>query len=397
MASAGELFINLGIKGADKTIGAISSTKKGMGELASTSIEAKAAILGALYGLERLMAHSGQLGTSLVNASTTLDMQKKTLQQYQYAARQAGASNEEMIGSFKSLQTAMAQVDLNKGMPEYLKLITTRLAAVGESVNIADKDNIPKMMQYFSHYAQLKGVSAREKQLALGQFFSPEIIAGMMRGNFNPAELVKAPTLSDATLEQNNKINIAWSNLHNKIEQATAKFNARHGKQLIDDIDKVTTSVLKLVGAFTTLAEKLQVFTKLGKAFEGWTMFFDAANEGVAATNDLAAGGKKAEARIAQIKDVAKYAPSTVIALFKDKDVQSLAVPGFAPVIAAIHAAIGNAGNTTVIQNIDHHGDAKDTKAVGSVHKTAAKAAHEHNQRQHNKAVRTNAAGNQGN
>src|ERR1700744_4238817 len=101
----GSLFLNLGIKGSEKTVGALTDVKKGLGELGSMSLEAKAGIVAAMYALEQLFATSGKAGTDLTNFNAITGESVKTLQQYQYAARQVGVSNQEVEGSFKTLQS----------------------------------------------------------------------------------------------------------------------------------------------------------------------------------------------------------------------------------------------------------------------------------------------------
>src|SRR5581483_1123829 len=98
----GDLFVELGIRGSEKTISAFTNVKQEMGGLASMSLEVKAAIVGALYALEQLVAHSNALGTNLATTSTVLGVSAKTLQQYGYAALQVGSNLEEVEGSFKS-------------------------------------------------------------------------------------------------------------------------------------------------------------------------------------------------------------------------------------------------------------------------------------------------------
>jgi hypothetical protein len=54
----GELWVNFGIKGTHNAAKDLSKVKTGMTEIKAMSIEAKAAIVGAIYALERMMSSS---------------------------------------------------------------------------------------------------------------------------------------------------------------------------------------------------------------------------------------------------------------------------------------------------------------------------------------------------
>ena len=256
----GELFVNLGIKGSDKAVGALSDVKKGLGEVSSMSIEAKAGILAALYGLERLTAQSGATGTGLTNFAAMTGLSMKQLQQWQYAARQAGESSEDFTGSLKGVQNTVSNMLLGKGAPEGLGLVSR-----------AVKDFDPTRLRD-TFYVMTKLQEAAQKlpkdlgTQALKSFgLSEGAIAAMRRNAFTPEQLSKAPTYNDGEIRQLDKANIAWSNLGNKVEMLIGHLNAAHGGQLVNDITKIADAVFKLINALLVLADKLKVFTEFSK------------------------------------------------------------------------------------------------------------------------------------
>lgn len=273
MASIGELFVNLGIKGADQTVGALTNVRKGLQNLSSMSLEAKAGILGALYGLQRLTAASGQVGTSLTNFTALTGQSARQLQQWQYAARQAGISGEEMSGSVKSVQNAMANMLLGKGAPEGLGLVAQAAGGIDS-----------KKLQDPFYMLQKLQVAAQRLNPAIGNValksfgLSEGVIAAMRRGVFRPSILNRAPTYTDNEIQQLNKANVAWANLGNTIEMAIGRWNAAHGPKLVDDISKLVPKVLDLANAFVKLADTLKIFEGISKAIEGWTMIFGGAS-----------------------------------------------------------------------------------------------------------------------
>lgn len=279
----GELFLNLGVKGSEKTIGAIAGVKKGLSETASLSLEAKAGILGAMYALEQLFSTSGKAGTSLTNFNSLTGESVRTLQQYQYAGRQVGLSNDQVADSFKSLQSAMAKTAyLGEGLPKGMNQVAIALKRNFSQLDIRDFAAHPeKLIQVLQEYAQKeKNVGLRNEVLSSIPGAN-SIISGLTRNAFRPDVLNKAPTYSDREVNQLDKANIAWSNLGNKIEMAVGHFNAKHGLQLVTDISKITDQVVKLADAFVKLFEQLKVFQGIGKAFEGWTEIFKGVSTGV--------------------------------------------------------------------------------------------------------------------
>lgn len=261
--SVGELFVNLGIKGSEKTLGSIAGVKKGMSETASVSLEAKAAIVGAMYALERFFAASGARGTSLTNFNALTGLSAKQLQQWQYAARQAGVANEEFAGSLKAVQTGMTNMLLGKGAPEGMALVANKVGF--DPKRARDTFYVMEQLQKFA-----KTVPADVGNSVLKTFgISEGTIAAMRRNAFNAQAFSKAPVYSDSQFQALDRANIAWSNLGQKIEMAIGKFNAKHGGQLVKDISIMVDAVLKLADALEKVATRFKLIQTLGMALSG--------------------------------------------------------------------------------------------------------------------------------
>jgi hypothetical protein len=386
--TAGEFFVNLGIKGAEKTVGAISSVRKGLNETASTSIETKAAIVGVMYAFERMFAASGAMGTGLTNFNSLLGVSTKTIQQYQYAARQMGVANEDTANTFRALQGLMSKTLMGEGAPKGL----ARVAALTGGISPQDILNFQKspdlLIQKLQQYAQ------REKNLGLRNEvlksfnLSDAMIAAMSRNAFSPSQLAKAPMYSENEIHALDRANIAWSNLGTKIEMAIGKFNAKHGGQLVKDISHITDEVLRLVEAFTRLAEKLKVFDWIGKIFQGWSLIFEGATTAV----DKMGSAKGRTQLGGDIKDFFKEMPSVFGAMLddispetKDKFKQILYgdTPFYKPLPQGTAGAVtprmppaagpstSNTQNVNVNQTLNFSHDGKDHKQTGDSTKKA--------------------------
>lgn len=281
----GNLFVALGVKGNKKAIGAIGDVKKNLKETAGMGLEAKAAILGAVYALERMFAKSGQVGTDLTNFNATLGVSAKTLQQYQYAARQVGVSNEAVEGSFRSLQGSITKTLMGKGAPEGLARVAQVVAQIGKNMSPIDLEefaNDPsKLLQRLQEYAQLEQNAGLRNETLKSFGLGDDMVAALTRNAFKPEVMSKAPTYSDNEIAQLDKANIAWSNLGNKIQMSIGHLNAAHGGQLIKDISALADQVLRLSESFLKLAEKIKLFEGIGKVFEGWDIIFNGIGKGV--------------------------------------------------------------------------------------------------------------------
>lgn len=334
--NVGELFVSLGVKGTDKTIQAFTQVKTGLGDVASLSIEAKAGILGALYAFEHLTAASGAAGTNLTNFNALTGISTQNLQQWQYAARQAGVSADEMNSSMKGVQSAMTNMLLGNGQPAGFGAVASR---VGLDANkLRDTQYVLQQLQKYAQSVPPELANNILKSFGLGE----GVVAGMIRNKFTPGALAKAPTYSNREIGALDRANIAWSNLGNKIEMAVGHFNAAHGGQLVKDIDHITTQVIKLAEAFIKLAETIHVFEGLGKIFEGWSKIFESINFFA----DALGGDKKKQGVIGE---------------------NMRALIGPAPIIPNTSTQKNN--NININQNLNFQHDGKDHKKTGeSVH-----------------------------
>lgn len=307
-----ELFVNLGVKGAEKTVSAFTAIGQQLKGLGNLSLETKAGILAAMYALEQLTAKSGAAGTALTNFSALTGESAKTLQQYQYAARQVGISNDETTSTFKTLQDQMSKTLLGKGAPAGLG----RVAQLTGGITAADVDKFMKnpelLLQRLQTYAQKeKRVGLRNE--ALKSFgLSENMIAGLSRGAFRPEVLKKAPAYSDKEIQSLDKANIAWSNLGNKIEMAIGHFNAMHGQQLVKDFAMITDKVLLLVNALLKLADTLKLFKGLAMVTSGAASLVDTLTK--LTTNPSKEAPKIKES----VTDFVKELPSVFEAAFDD-------------------------------------------------------------------------------
>lgn len=367
--SVGELFVNLGIKGAEKTVGSLGEVSKGLGEIKHMSLEAKAELLAVAYEFEHLMSKSGQTGTSLVNFQALTGLSAETLQRWQYAARQAGDSAEDFEGSLKGVQNSVSNILMGKGAPESMGLISRVVSDFDPSRMRDTFYMMTKLQEAAQKLPKDVGLQALK---AWG--LSEGTIAAMQRNAFNPGVMNRAPIYGTREQAALDRANIAWENLGHHIEMAFGHFNAKHGQELVKGIADITEHVVHLAEALVKIAEKIKIFDAIGKAFEGWAMILNGVNSTVDAVADLD-DPKKREKTANSVMSTISEVPNVVKAFAAENPKLGVALAPFFPSAAQSLLAGAAAGVTNMSQTNHFHGKHDDLqKKVHDVTKGAKDA-----------------------
>ncbi len=263
----GELFINLGINGTDKAVGALSSVTKGLGETKSMSLEAKAGILAAVYAFERMISASARNGMSLQQFANSTGLAVDKMQNLENATRQFGVSAEETRSTVKGIQNSITGALFGDGAPKALAIMKN----FGVDVDFNKlKDEKEGPYYAIEKYQEL----AKKASPAILRYLFPGASVGdNMLGFFrkNTADLWHnnlGPVNSPQMIEALSKAQVAMLNLENKLAHGFDVFTAKHGQEVVEDIERITTSIFNLLDAVTDLAEKLKVFPLLSSAME---------------------------------------------------------------------------------------------------------------------------------
>lgn len=270
MTQIADLWVSLGIRGSEKTVSSLSNVNKGLGEIASTSLAVKAAVLGAIYGLERLLSHSANQGLSLSNFATITGESTKQLQQWQYAAQQAGASAEEFNASFKGIREHLTDIKFNEGIQKYAGVLSQ---AVGFDINKAKDAKTGEyyvlgQLQKLAHTGMEKAVIERIAK-AFG-VNSENMLAGLFKGVYNEKNFSKAPFYDDKEIKKLSEAKIAMLNLSQSIDMAFGRFFSKYAPQFIAGMQPIIASVVRLSEAFVKIGDQLGIFKYITEAFKGW-------------------------------------------------------------------------------------------------------------------------------
>lgn len=282
--NVGELFVSLGIKGGEKTLSTLGLAQDGMGKIRDLSFEAKAAIAAATYALEKMFAASGQHGVALEALSTVLGTSTKTLQEYEYAAKKVGISNEQLGGTFMSLSKISTDILMGKARPEGMNRLMDTLrqhgeilkyTGPGESFQTAaqNPEVLLKALQSYSQVEQNKAL--RNAVLSSFGITDPNMIRALVEGRFNPKEFREANVLTAGQVKSLDQNFERFTAIKDKLGVGFEKIVAAFGPQFLTEIEKITPKVLGLAEAFARLVDDAPVLQGIGKIFEGWGYIFD--------------------------------------------------------------------------------------------------------------------------
>lgn len=268
-----ELFVSLGVKGNDTSKTAIKGVKDGLGDAKSMAFETKAAIAAVVYGLERMMSQSAQMGTGLSQFSALTGVATDDLQKWQYAMRQTGGSAEELTGNVKAVQNAMTNMLLGKGAPEGMAMLANKIGF--DPKRARDTLYVMGQLQKMAQQMPQDVGNAMLKSFGL----SEGTISAMRKNAFRQDVFGRAPVYSGNEVNQLNKVDVAWGNLGQKIQMAFGHFTAKKGLGIVQDLSKVTDQAIKLAEAFANMADKMKFFQTVGQVFEGMASTLKLMNE----------------------------------------------------------------------------------------------------------------------
>lgn len=267
-----ELFVKLNVTGADKAKKDVGGVSSGMKSVQTSSLAAKAAILGAIYALERMVSGVGQIGTGLNQFGTLTGDSVVELQKWQAAAKATGGTAEGMASSFKQAkEAARAWVYEGKG-PANGPVIFDELGLSEEELG-----DTFKLLQRLREYAQktnsLKGLERDQANKRLGDFVSEDTIAAFRDERFDPSK--QTNILSEGQIKALDSMNVRIQGIYSSFQKTIARIaSSKEGQQLFKDIEGVVKSILNLTESFSKMAATVGVFKTIGKIVQGWADIF---------------------------------------------------------------------------------------------------------------------------
>lgn len=274
---AGELFVAIGVKGAEKTVAAFSKINYGVGEIKKTSLEAKAALLAVVYTIERLTSGAANEGMHLQALSTYLAVGVKDLQKWEYAAQQAGISNEQFESSLVSITKKIAQIRLGEGVPDKFSLFAQKIGGFDIEKSYQDRKYALEKIQQLANL-KLNPADQLVRNSILEAFgLSPDFIGKIeSKDVFSNVNKFKPgfSFLSQDEVKKLSDVKVQWDNIEKKVEMFFAHFTAKNGKEILTQLSDLSDHILAVADSLTILLDRLKVFKLLGDAAEGWDTIF---------------------------------------------------------------------------------------------------------------------------
>ena len=263
-----ELFVSLGIKGSEKTLNVLSTVKTGMGGIRDTSLAAKAAILAAVYALEKMTMGAANSGYNIQSLATYLDISTKSLQQWRYAALQAKISNEEFDQSARAVQNNLKSFAESAILPKGSDILAQE-THLNFTKDLKVDDILPKLLEF----AHNKKYSRKNIETILEAWgLSSNEISQAIMGKFTTANLNKAPIVGDGELNKLSNISVEWANLEAKVKLFMMHLTAKDGEEAVKNLNHMADSVFRIANDIERISTKLGVFKLIGNMFNGLDM-----------------------------------------------------------------------------------------------------------------------------
>jgi hypothetical protein len=254
---AGDLFVELGMKGDGaflQGMGAISEGMFGAFAGAQAVVDSIEAVLGKFAQLAQASSENA-LGLQQFSNATGLSASK--LQSLQNALLHFGGVNpKETLSAVESAQSAMTKLLMNEGSSK-LGIIAQYSHGFDPKKAMTDTYYMVNKLREFAKAVPAQIGLSVFRDLGLGENFF-----GALRkstGNLFNFNLLSRNT--DAQLAKLSQIQIEWEELGITIGHAFDQFNLQHGEQIVDTLKELTTA---LIGMFNTIIGFLNALDAFG-------------------------------------------------------------------------------------------------------------------------------------
>lgn len=267
--NVGDFFVTLGVKGADQTAAALSKTNNGLKTIYSSSLAAKAAVLGAIYGIERMTSDVGSMGAGLSQFNEKTGLSILRLQQLQKAARNAGVDAKGLGNEVSGLQDKFVSMGFEG--------FTNTLATISRSVGGIDVAKARQDTFYLlEKLRQFIQVTPPDR----AKYFTKDLISDdlfvTLRRAKTPIDQLKGNFLSANESKAAERFKINLQNFYDNFEKQIARTVIKH-PGIVSDVQKLSLSMLKLVDALVGLADKVYIFDGLSNLINSLSMIADKA------------------------------------------------------------------------------------------------------------------------
>lgn len=258
--NAGELFVKIGVQGADKAAKEVSGLGRALTDVSARGLAAKAAVLGVVYGVTSLVSGTARAGQSVYNFGVYTGKSIEQLEKWKISMMKGGVSADEFQGQAESLFRVIGGFKFGE-FPKSLGYVFNNSGHGQADYHKILNGDLFTMMQVSRDYAKReKHPEVRDR--ALGELgFSPAMIVGLAQGK----DISKISD-GEARFSTNSAKAAASMNLQlQKLELAFAKIADEialdYGPTLLKWVQAATVEFKKLVdwmGALTADFSKIK-------------------------------------------------------------------------------------------------------------------------------------------
>lgn len=248
----GELFVQLGITGADKNKKALQDTKTGLVDVQSSGLAAKAAIVSVVYAIEKLTSQAAQFGLGVRQFENLTGLSSDGLQRWQYLLRQSGVGAEEATSSLKSLQNVMTDMALGKGIPEGFNLLAGKVGF--DPTRIRDTFYVMDKLKQFAQATKDTPDVANHVLRSFG--ISDATIQALRTTKVEIDKIRPSQIYSQKEIDALARIEIAWMNFWNSIKMLGGHVTSQYGMGFLSVLQYDLKWVVDLSNSFQKLIKQ---------------------------------------------------------------------------------------------------------------------------------------------
>lgn len=254
-----EFFVNISVKGGEKAAKSVATVQSGLKEVQISGLAAKAAIVGVVYGLERLTSLVSARGMDLQQFAIFTGKSAEALQKWQYLGRQFGVTNEDMASSIKNVQTAMTNM-LTKGTaPEGLNRLASKV-----NFDATKARDVFYVMEKLREFARVTADQPDLANQALRSFgLSDSTIAALRVSRVELDNISKSEIFSDKQTQALARVDVQFSNFWNRLKMMSGQNVVLFGGEAIKRLNDAVSS-LKEAGV--GLSKLIKLMPELGTA-----------------------------------------------------------------------------------------------------------------------------------
>jgi hypothetical protein len=255
---AGELVVEIFVKGKDEAAKALKSTKDWLTDVSNEGLATKAAIVAAIASAERFISSALNTANTLHQFGVKTGLSTERLQQWQYAMGQSGISAEQTQSAIEGLQNVLGQMYLTKKPPEGWNVFTKTLAHPIDFKKLTGPQGTDYGLELAREYvkkAKETGQDIKVTNAVLKNLGLEPIITGLREFHGDISKMDKG--IGTRTQKDLQQVNRELFNLHWSWEKWKADVTATYAIPFLKSVRQALEGISVLIGVVTKRVDDL--------------------------------------------------------------------------------------------------------------------------------------------